>query len=94
MSQPLMGIEIIDLTVGSWSPSPDASGPPEAVALALKALWNRETTVDLVLRLKTPRAVDDLIAALAKHKADVWPQSPPALDRGDEDGLDCRDYPL
>lgn len=93
MSTPLNGIRILDLQIGSWSPTPDGSGPAEAVALNFQALWNHRWVVDLVLRLKSPRAVDELIAALQKQRADVWPAAPPAAHAAcDEGGDEAREH--
>lgn len=69
----LMGMEILGYTVCDWCPTPDGTGPAEAVALALQVRWNRETQADLVMRLKTPDAVDQMIAALERHRNSVWP---------------------
>jgi hypothetical protein len=71
----LMGLTIEDVQVGSWCPTADGTGPAQAVALNIKVRWNRRTRIDMVLRLKSPQAVDELIAALNKHKADVWPNA-------------------
>lgn len=68
----LLGLTLIGYTVGSWCPTQDGSGPPEAVALGLVV---DGFPGELVMRLKSPRAVDELIAALQRHKADVWPDA-------------------
>ena len=86
MSTPLNGIRILNLQVGSWRPTPDGSGPAEAVALNFQALWNRRQVVDMVLRLKSPRAVTELIEALAKQRDEVWPETPPAAHAACEEG--------
>lgn len=70
---PLMGLSIDSYTIGSWCPSPDGTGKPEAVAISLKL---NEFPCDLVLRLKSPSRVDELIQALLRHKRDVWPDAP------------------
>lgn len=72
----LSGVAINSYTVGSWCPTPDGSGPAEAVALSLQVQWRRDEEIDLVLRLKTPQAVDQMIQALLRHKRDVWPDAP------------------
>lgn len=64
-----LGATIEGYTVGSWCPSQDGSGLPTAVAFELRV----EGIPPLVMRLKSPSAVDDLIAALIKHRRDVWP---------------------
>lgn len=68
----LRGRTVKSVTVGSWCPTPDSSGPALAVALAIKL----ETNEDLVFRMKTPRAVDEIIQLLLRHKRDVWPDAP------------------
>jgi hypothetical protein len=46
------------------------TGPAEAVAVSI------ETNIgDIVLRLKSPQAVDDMIKMLLRHKRDVWPEA-------------------
>lgn len=74
--KPLMGLRIVDYTVGDWCPTPDGTGPPEAVAIAMQVAWNQAETMHLVMRLRTPRAVDNLIQALLRHKRSVWPDAP------------------
>lgn len=64
------GITITEYTVGSWCPTPDGSGPAEAVAIQLMTEMDG---VSFFMRLKSPAAVDELIAALRRHKDDVWP---------------------
>lgn len=64
------GITIDEVTVGSWCPTPDGSGPAEAVALQLV---NDESGASFFMRIKTPAAVDELIASLIRHRDDVWP---------------------
>lgn len=66
----LHGVNIKEFKVVSWHPTPDASGPPTAVAIVITT----EQHGDLVMRLKSARAVDDFIKALEHHKADVFPK--------------------
>lgn len=66
----LVGMTVIGYSVGSWCPTPDGSGPATAVVLQV----NIDGMPDMFLRLKSPAAVDELIAALQRHKADVWPE--------------------
>ncbi|MCG8583718.1 MAG: hypothetical protein MI757_03305 [Pirellulales bacterium] len=64
------GVRITEYTVGSWCPTPDGSGPAEAVAIQLMTDlpdWS------FMLRLKSPAAVDEMIEALKRHRNDVWP---------------------
>lgn len=66
------GVSITGYTVGSWCPTPDGSGPPEAVALELETKLNGQE-VSMFMRLKSPQAVDDMVQALMSHKRHVWP---------------------
>ncbi len=73
----LHGPNVLAYTVGDWHPTPDATGPAAAVGLAMHVEWKKgEPPVDLVFRLNTPQAVDNLIQALLRHKRSVWPDSP------------------
>lgn len=70
MGAPLVGPNVRGFTVGSWCPTQDGSGPATAVAISI------ETNLgDIVLRLKSPAAVDDMIQMLLRHKRDVWPEA-------------------
>jgi len=71
----LEGLPIVSYTVGDWCNNQDGSGPPEAVALSLKVEFSPGVVADLVFRLKTPRAVDNLIQSLLRHKRSTWPES-------------------
>jgi hypothetical protein len=68
----LRGRNIKGWTIGSWCPTPDGSGPPQCVAMTIET----ETGEHLVMRIKTPAAVDETIQALLRHKRDVWPDAP------------------
>lgn len=70
--EPLFGRTVKSFTVGSWCPTPDGSGQPEAVALTIELM----TDEHIVMRLKTPKAVDQTIQMLLRHKRDVWPDAP------------------
>lgn len=70
--RPLRGPNLVSWSVGEWCPTPDGTGPATAVGLSLEL----ENGVDIVLRLKTPRAVDDLVQMLLRHKRGVWPEAP------------------
>lgn len=65
----LQGPNIVDFRIGAWCPTTDGSGPTQAVAITitLKELG------DIVLRLKTPERVDEVIRLLKHYKEDVWP---------------------
>ena len=69
--KPLHGPNLKSYTVGSWCPTSDGSGPPTAVAITLAI----EGMPDIVMRLKTPARVDEMIQMLLRHKRDVWPDA-------------------
>lgn len=58
-------------TVGSWCPTVDGSGPATAVAIVIETV----SAGHLVLRIKSPERVDELIQMLLRHKRDVWPDA-------------------
>jgi len=64
------GIEVTEYIVGDWCPTPDGSGPATAVAIQL---MTNVKDMSFAMRLKSPAAVDELIAALERHKESVWP---------------------
>ena len=70
----LAGVQFRSYCVGDWCPTPDGSGPPQAVALSLQTTFAGQD-LDMVLRLKSPRAVDELIQSLLRHKRSVWPEA-------------------
>lgn len=75
----LYGPKVEGYTVASWCPTPDASGPPTAVALVIETEAFEipaGTKYDIVLRLKTPQAADTLIQSVLRHKRQVWPDAP------------------
>lgn len=74
LGTPLVGPNVESYTVGSWCPTPDGTGRPVAVALSLQVRLAGEL-VDLVVRLKSPERVDQMIQALLRHKRDVWPDA-------------------
>jgi len=63
------GLTIKQYTVGQWCRSTDGTGKPEAVAICLELDGFAGA---LVMRLKTRRAVDDMIAALREHRDGVF----------------------
>ena len=73
--RPFIGPRLLGYTVGEWCPTPDGTGPAEAVAVALQVRWDGKD-VDIVLRLRTPERVDELIQTLLRHKRGVWPEAP------------------
>lgn len=71
-SGPLYGRTVRQFTVCSWTPTPDGSGPPVAVAIDIELVDGEH----FVLRMKSAAAVDDTIQALLRHKRHVWPDAP------------------
>lgn len=66
-------LHVTEYGVGSWCPTPDGTGPAEAVVLHLK-VHGPVGVQQFGLRLRTARAVDELIAMLERHRNDVWPE--------------------
>jgi hypothetical protein len=66
---------ITEFGVGSWCPTPDGSGPAEAVVFHFKVLTGDGSEMEMGLRLKSAERVDELIAMLERHRNDVWPGS-------------------
>lgn len=64
----LLGPMVDGFTVGQWCSSPDGSGPATAVAV----IFNLQQVGDVMLRLKSRRAVDEMIAALEEHRNAVF----------------------
>lgn len=63
-------LEIEEINVAAWCPTPDGAGPPEQVHMTIKV-----TGVDalLVLRFKSPRTIGRVINNLRKYRDIVWP---------------------
>lgn len=70
----LFGVSINSYSVGSWCPTTDGTGPAEAVAIELDTHINGQN-IPMIMRLKSPQAVDTMIQALLRHKRDVWPDA-------------------
>lgn len=68
---PLYGPNVKSFMVGSWCPTPDGSGPPMAVALSIEL----ENGSQIVMRIKSPERVDEIVQMLLRHKREVWPDS-------------------
>lgn len=66
------GPNVKEFCVGSWCAEPNGEGPATAVAISIRL----ENGMDIVLRLKTPKRVDQIIQMLLRHKRDVWPEAP------------------
>ncbi|HEV3312432.1 MAG TPA: hypothetical protein VG815_18120 [Chloroflexota bacterium] len=62
-------LPIEDYHVGSWGPLPDGKGPSTQVHFTI-----RVEGLPFVIRLKSADACDTLIAALQRHRYDVWPR--------------------
>lgn len=56
-------------TVSSWTPLLDGAGRSTEVHVVFKL---RDADAVVVTRLKSARAVNELIAALETHRNDVW----------------------
>lgn len=56
-------------SVYSWGPERDGRGPKTQVHLLLPI----SGVGSIALRLKSKCAVDEMIAALTRHRNDVWP---------------------
>ena len=54
-------------TVGAWCPTPDGTGPVTQVHFILHASFG-----DIVIRLKSPDAADELISLLERYRKEVW----------------------
>lgn len=79
ISNQLFGPNVTGYAVGSWTNTPDGSGPAIAVGISFKTVLPitfSPIPVDMVLRLKSPAAVDEMIQILLRHKRDVWPDAP------------------
>lgn len=69
MSGPLKGPQLEGYSVGAWCPSLDGTGKPTAVAITLQV----KGLGDLVMRLKSPERVDEMVRLLQQYKREVWP---------------------
>lgn len=67
-------IEVDGIDVAEWHPLPDGNGKAEQVHVYLHFKDPKMPT--FVLRLKSARAVDELITALITHRNGVWPKKP------------------
>lgn len=65
---PLVGPMVEGVTVAEWCPTPDGSGKPTAVAI----VFNCREVGDVVLRLGSRRAVDEMIDALVERGDSVF----------------------
>lgn len=63
-------IDIEEIHVASWCPTPDGTGRPTQVWLTLKL---KGMEGHLRLRFTSPRTIGRVINNLRKHRDDVWP---------------------
>lgn len=61
--------KLLGYNVSNWAPAPGA--PATCVSLRLKL-----DVGNIILRLETPQAVDELIQLLLRHKRSVWTEAP------------------
>lgn len=66
---PEAGFEVL-----SWCPSPTPTVPPTQVHLVLPPVGSLGMVQ--LIRFKSPRTLDTLIAALQSHRRDVWGETP------------------
>lgn len=66
----LRGPNLESISVGAWCPTPDGTGKPTAVAITLQV----QGFGDLVMRLKSPERVDEIVRLLLQYKQVVWPK--------------------
>lgn len=64
-------LEIEGLDVVEWHSLPDGRGRPEQVHILSNIKGSK---VKLVMRLKSRRILDELVAALIEHGDAVWPK--------------------
>jgi len=65
---PLLGPMVEGYLVGEWCPTQDGSGPAKAVAV----VFNLQEAGDIVLKLHTKLAVDEMISALEVTRDGVF----------------------
>jgi hypothetical protein len=66
--------DIAEYGVHNWHPLPDGKGAPTQVHVRFVFANGMPP---MVLRLKGPAAVDELVDALNRHRFDVWPGERP-----------------
>jgi hypothetical protein len=62
--------DIVDVNVAEWHELPDGQGPPSQVHMTITV---RNIPFPLVMRFKGPETLDKIVAALVKHRNNVWP---------------------
>ncbi len=58
--------------VCGWRPGPPRSGPATQVHLLMSLPLDDRQPIKLVLRLKSARALDELVGILLDHRKEVW----------------------
>ncbi len=71
--------QIEHYTIGQWCPTPDGSGPPEAVVIEIKPkgvsfLIDGRMADSIALRLKSRHAINTFIEVLERYRDDVFPR--------------------
>ena len=72
--QNLVGLayrDIEEITVAEYHPQPDGQGLPTQVHMLLTV---RGETLPLIMRFMGPDTLDQMIAALVRHRQSVWPE--------------------
>lgn len=67
--RPILGMTIQEYSVGEWCPTPDGTGPAQAVVIELIV---KQLPMPLCLRLKSRKAVNEMIAMLTRHRDGVF----------------------
>lgn len=62
-----------DIKVVEWHNKPEPIGRPDCVAFVIELA---AVEAPLVIRLKSAAAVNDIIAALERHRDGCWPGAP------------------
>lgn len=57
--------------VYSWTPERGGRGKPEQVHVVFEL---EDPPLNFFMAMKSPRALDELVAALLRHRNDVWPE--------------------
>lgn len=74
-------VETLEYGVKEWHPTLDGSGPAEQIHLYqsvnLTLPGHGTVEADIIMRMKSPRAADEVIAMLLRHRHSVWPDTPP-----------------
>jgi len=62
-----------EYTVGAWCPTPDGSGPPQAVAIEFKPAIPEFEDMSFVFRMRSRKAMNILIEILERYRDEVFP---------------------